>query len=39
MTLEGLLVDEDMQRAFTRSLQMIGDATKSIPTEFRKDHP
>lgn len=39
MTLEGLLVDEDMQRAFTRSLQVIGDATKMIPEEFRKKHP
>jgi uncharacterized protein with HEPN domain len=39
MSLEGLLVDEDMQRAFTRSLQVIGDATKMIPEEFRKKHP
>jgi uncharacterized protein with HEPN domain len=39
MKLEDLLDDEDMQRAFTRSLQIIGDATKMIPAKFREEHP
>ena len=28
-----------MQKAFTRSIQIIGDATKMISEEFRKKHP
>lgn len=34
-----LLADETLQRAFVRSLEIIGEATKKIPRAFRASHP
>lgn len=31
--------DEVKTRAFSRSLEIIGEATKQIPEEFRNNHP
>ncbi len=31
--------NETMQRAFVRSLEIIGEASKKIPKEFRDHHP
>jgi uncharacterized protein with HEPN domain len=33
------LSDATLQRAFIRSLEVIGEATKRLPTEFRAAHP
>jgi len=33
------LADETMQRAFVRSLEIIGEATKKLPAEWRAAHP
>jgi uncharacterized protein with HEPN domain len=33
------LGDETLQRAFVRSIEVIGEATKHIPDEFRSQHP
>jgi len=35
---EQFLSDEDLKRAFVRSLEIIGEATKQIPAEFREQH-
>jgi uncharacterized protein with HEPN domain len=31
--------DEVLRRAFVRSLEVIGEATKKLPMGFRSDHP
>ena len=31
--------DETLRRAFVRSLEIIGEATKKVPDEFRAAHP
>lgn len=31
--------DETLKRAFVRSLEIIGEASKKIPQEFRSSHP
>lgn len=31
--------DETLQRAFVRSLEIIGEAAKKVPDSFRADHP
>ncbi|HEV7586497.1 MAG TPA: DUF86 domain-containing protein [Longimicrobium sp.] len=36
---EAFLADETLQRAFVRSLQVIGEATKKLPDDFRAAHP
>jgi uncharacterized protein with HEPN domain len=36
---EGLIKDETLKRAFVRSLEVIGEATKNISSEFRQKHP
>lgn len=36
---EGLINDEILKRAFVRSLEVIGEATKNISLEFREKHP
>ena len=33
------LADATLQRAFIRSLEVIGEATKRLPPEFREAHP
>lgn len=35
---DAFLHDEDLQRAFARSLEIIGEATKRIPDTFREQH-
>jgi len=35
---EDFLEDETLQRAFVRSLEIIGEATKKVPQEFRAGH-
>ena len=36
---EGLIKDETLKRAFVRSLEVIGEATKNISWEFRQKYP
>lgn len=36
---EQFMYDEVQQRAFARSLEIIGEAVKLIPDEFRSKHP
>jgi uncharacterized protein with HEPN domain len=31
--------DETLRRAFVRSLEIVGEATKKIPEDFRSQHP
>jgi uncharacterized protein with HEPN domain len=33
------LHDEVLKRAFARSLEIIGEAARKLPTQFRLDHP
>ncbi len=35
---EAFLEDETLKRAFVRSLEIIGEAVKRLPEEFRKRH-
>ena len=35
---EGLIKDETLKRAFVRSLEVIGEATKNISSEFRQKY-
>lgn len=39
LTWETFSQDETLRRAFVRSLEVIGEATKKIPDEFRAQHP
>lgn len=39
VTLERFLDDPTLQRAFVRSLEIIGEAAKRIPESFRSEHP
>jgi len=39
LTFEAFSSDETLQRAFVRSLEVIGEATKKVPSDFREDHP
>ena len=34
---EDLVVDQVLNMAFTRSIETIGEASKSIPDDFKKD--
>jgi uncharacterized protein with HEPN domain len=36
---ESFFANEDLKRAFVRSLEIIGEAAKSIPEDFRSQHP
>ncbi len=36
---EAFLADETLRRAFVRSLEIIGEATKNLPESFRTAHP
>jgi uncharacterized protein with HEPN domain len=33
------LADETLKRAFVRSIEIIGEATKHVPDDFRARHP
>ena len=33
------LANEDLRRAFARSLEIIGEPAKRIPDEYRQEHP
>lgn len=39
LTRDEFLANEDLKRAFVRSLEIIGEATKQIPQQFREEHP
>lgn len=39
LSLPVLVKDETKKRAFTRSLEIIGEAAKKISDKFRKSHP
>lgn len=39
LTREAFLVDATLQRAFVRSLEVIGEAAKKLPPEWREAHP
>lgn len=39
LTYEGFIADEDLKRAFVRSLEVIGEAAKHIPKDWRKRYP
>ena len=36
---ENFMFDETLQRAFVRSLEVIGEATKKIPKEIKENYP
>lgn len=38
LTKEELLSDETLQRAVSRSIEIIGEATKNIDKDFRREH-
>ena len=39
LSFEEFAVDETLRRAFVRSLEIIGEATKKVPDGFRATHP
>ena len=39
VALERFLDDPTLQRAFVRSLEIIGEAAKRVPDSFRSEHP
>jgi uncharacterized protein with HEPN domain len=39
LTADDFLQNDTLQRAFVRSLQIIGEAAKQIPEDFRARHP
>jgi uncharacterized protein with HEPN domain len=39
MSFEAFSADETLRRAFVRSLEIIGEATKKVPDDFRATHP
>jgi len=39
VTLERFLDDATLQRAFVRSIEVIGEAAKQVPDPFRSQHP
>lgn len=39
LALEHFEADETLRRAFVRSLEVIGEAVKNLPEEFRTQHP
>ena len=36
---DGFLADETLKRAFIRSIEIIGEATKHVADDFRQQHP
>jgi uncharacterized protein with HEPN domain len=39
LTFEDFVANETLRRAFVRSLEIIGEAAKKVPHEFRVEHP
>lgn len=39
LTLDMFTSDETLRRAFVRSLEIIGEAAKKVPPDFRSEHP
>ena len=39
LTLAEFVADETLRRAFVRSLEIIGEATKKVPEDFRVQYP
>ncbi len=39
LSFEAFAADETLRRAFVRSLEVIGEAAKKVPDEFREGHP
>ena len=39
LSVDEFLNDDTLQRAFVRSLEVIGEAAKKLPDEFRRQHP
>ncbi len=39
LTAEAFIRDETLHRAFVRSLEIIGEAAKKVPQEFRAQYP
>lgn len=39
LKVEGFTADPTLRRAFVRSLEIIGEATKNLPAAFRAEHP
>ena len=39
LTFDAFSSDETLQRAFVRSLEVIGEATKKLPIDFRAEYP
>lgn len=39
LSAEEFLASETLRRAFVRSLEIIGEATKQLPADFRAAHP
>ncbi len=39
LTVDGFRTDATVQRAFVRSLEIIGEASKKVSAEFRAEHP
>jgi uncharacterized protein with HEPN domain len=39
LTAAAFLQDETLQRAFVRSIEIIGEAAKHVPDDFRERHP
>ena len=39
LTRDDFLANETLRRAFVRSLEIIGEATKKVPEDFRAQHP
>jgi uncharacterized protein with HEPN domain len=38
LTFEAFSSNETLQRAFVRSLEIIGEAAKKVPSDFRREH-
>lgn len=39
LTFDEFVADETLRRAFVRSLEITGEATKKLPNDFRARHP
>jgi uncharacterized protein with HEPN domain len=39
LSFEAFVTNETLRRAFVRSLEIIGEAAKKVPDEFRAKHP